>query len=125
MSKELDIPCQTFVKIMQCDCGGELKLSSDLEDLRVGPPYKHICNKCGRLNILNQLILKHFQVILYQKLRKAVMEQKIEIGKKELLLELLNKEIYEFCKDCSAWSGKDCTRHPYEEGCLKDMCNLK
>ena len=23
-------------------------------------------------------------------------------------------------KDCPAWSGKDCTRHPYEEGCLKD-----
>ena len=36
------------------------------------------------------------------------------------LLKLLNQEIYEFCKDCSAWSGKDCTRHPYEEGCLKD-----
>ena len=53
------------------------------------------------------------------------MEQKIEIGKKELLLELLNQEIYEFCKDCPAWSGKDCTRHPYEEGCLKDKDNLR
>lgn len=43
----------------------------------------------------------------------------IEKGQ-ESLLKLLNQEIYEFCKDCSAWSGKDCTRHPYEEGCLKD-----
>lgn len=49
MSKEINIPCQTFVKIMQCDCGGELRLSSDLEDLRVGPPYKHVCNKCGKV----------------------------------------------------------------------------
>lgn len=49
MSKELDTPCQTFVKIMQCDCGGELRFSSNLEDLRVGPPYKHVCNKCGKI----------------------------------------------------------------------------
>lgn len=25
-----------------------------------------------------------------------------------------------FCKDCKAWSGSDCTRNPYTEGCLKD-----
>lgn len=47
-----------------------------------------------------------------------------EIGS-EGLLKALNQEIYEFCKDCPAWSGKDCTRHPYEEGCLKDKDNLK
>ena len=47
-----------------------------------------------------------------------------EIGP-EGLLKALNQEIYEFCKDCPAWSGKDCTRHPYEEGCLKDKDNLK
>lgn len=51
---------------------------------------------------------------------------KIEIDRgQESLLKLLNQEIYEFCKDCPAWSGKDCTRHPYEEGCLKDNDNLK
>lgn len=44
----------------------------------------------------------------------------IETGDKELLLEFLNKEIYDFCKDCSAWSGRDCTRNPYTDGCLKD-----
>ena len=44
----------------------------------------------------------------------------IEIDKKELLLKLLDKEIYDFCHDCSAWSGSDCTRNPYTEGCLKD-----
>lgn len=49
------------------------------------------------------------------------MKQKIEIGRKETLLEVLNKEIYDFCKDCSAWSGSDCTRSPYTEGCLKEV----
>ena len=62
------------------------------------------------------------------------LEDKIEAGilvelsttekDQEGLLKLLNQEIYEFCKDCPAWSGKDCTRHPYEEGCLKDE-NIK
>lgn len=28
--------------------------------------------------------------------------------------------IENFCKDCKAWSGSDCTRNPYTEGCLKD-----
>ena len=63
------------------------------------------------------------------------LEDKIEAGilvelsttekGQESLLKLLNQEIDEFCKDCPAWSGKDCTRHPYEEGCLKDNDNLK
>ena len=63
------------------------------------------------------------------------LEDKIEAGTlvelstiekgQEGLLKLLNQEIYEFCKDCPAWSGKDCRRHPYEEGCLKDKDNLK
>lgn len=51
---------------------------------------------------------------------KIKMKQKIEIGRKGTLLEFLNKEIYDFCKDCSAWSGSDCTRNPYTEGCLKE-----
>lgn len=34
--------------------------------------------------------------------------------------ELLFEEIKNECKGCEAWSGTDCTRHPYEEGCLKD-----
>ena len=25
-----------------------------------------------------------------------------------------------FCSGCTAWSGLDCTRNPYTEGCLKD-----
>ena len=60
MSRELDIPCQTFVKIMQCDCGGELRSSSDLEDLRVRPPYKHICNKCGKIEYFESIYPKTF-----------------------------------------------------------------
>ena len=33
--------------------------------------------------------------------------------------ELMN-EIKEQCGDCKAWSGTDCTRNPYTQGCLKD-----
>lgn len=29
------------------------------------------------------------------------------------------------CRNCSAWSGTDCTRHPYTQGCLKDETNVK
>ena len=32
---------------------------------------------------------------------------------------LLN-EIKKQCGDCEAWSGTDCTRNPYAQGCLKD-----
>ena len=60
MSRELDIQCQTFVKIMQCDCGGELRSSSDLEDLRVRPPYKHICSKCGKIEYFESIYPKTF-----------------------------------------------------------------
>ena len=30
------------------------------------------------------------------------------------------KEVETMCKDCPAWSGTDCTRNPYTDGCLKD-----
>lgn len=29
------------------------------------------------------------------------------------------------CRNCSAWSGTDCTRLPYTQGCLKDENNIK
>ena len=32
---------------------------------------------------------------------------------------------FEECRKCSAWSGTDCTRNPYTEGCLDDKVNLK
>lgn len=52
------------------------------------------------------------------------MNNSIEVERgQEGLLKLLNQEIYEFCKDCSAWSGSDCTRNPYTKGCLKDSDN--
>ena len=37
------------------------------------------------------------------------------------------RKIDEFaeCWNCTAWSGTDCTRHPYTQGCLKDENNIK
>lgn len=50
-------------------------------------------------------------------LRVAVPIECIE----ELLKEYV-EQLDEFadCKTCSAWSGSDCTRNPYTEGCLKE-----
>nr|DAP53602.1 MAG TPA: hypothetical protein [Caudoviricetes sp.] len=33
----------------------------------------------------------------------------------------LHKDEFAECRDCPAWSGSDCTRHPYNEGCLKEV----
>lgn len=49
------------------------------------------------------------------------MKQEPRIDGKETLLEILDKEIYDFCHDCPARSGSDCTRSPYTEGCLKGV----
>ena len=32
---------------------------------------------------------------------------------------------FEECRKCPAWSGTDCTRNPYTEGCLDETVNLK
>ena len=32
---------------------------------------------------------------------------------------------FEECRKCPAWSGTDCTRNSYTEGCLDDKVNLK
>lgn len=60
MSKEIDVPCQTFIRTMQCDCGGELRFTQDLKDLREGPPYKHICNRCGKVEYFESTYPKTF-----------------------------------------------------------------
>lgn len=54
-----------------------------------------------------------------------LVELSIIEGSQEGLLKALNQEIYEFCKDCPAWSGKDCTIQPYEEDCLRNKINYK
>lgn len=45
----------------------------------------------------------------------------------EALYEAGYRKVDEFedCKKCPAWSGTDCTRNPYTEGCLDDKVNLK
>ena len=42
-------------------------------------------------------------------------EEKAE-GEAKAVFESIKKE----CEGCEAWSGSDCTRNPYTEGCLKD-----
>lgn len=45
----------------------------------------------------------------------------------EILYNAGYRKIDEFaeCRNCSAWLGTDCTRHPYTQGCLKDETNVK
>ena len=50
MSKEINIPCQTFIRAMQCDCGGEMKYEpSEFTTLQYPLKYKHVCKKCGKV----------------------------------------------------------------------------
>ena len=45
----------------------------------------------------------------------------------EKLYDAGYRKVDEFdeCRKCPAWSGTDCTRNPYTEGCLDDKVNLK
>lgn len=50
MSKEINIPCQTFIRAMQCDCGGQMKYEpSEFTTLQYPLKYKHVCTKCGKV----------------------------------------------------------------------------
>ena len=40
------------------------------------------------------------------------------MGKQKQIGEMA--KIKEYCGDCRAWSGTDCTRNPYAQGCLKE-----
>lgn len=44
---------------------------------------------------------------------------KFKEGVRKMPTERAKDEFAE-CRDCLAWSGSDCTRHPYKEGCLKE-----
>ena len=48
---------------------------------------------------------------------------KAEIKHLNTIVERLDE--FEKCRKCPAWSGTDCTRNPYTEGCLDDKVNLK
>ena len=48
---------------------------------------------------------------------------KAEIKHLNTIVERLDE--FEKCRKCLAWSGTDCTRNPYTEGCLDDKVNLK
>ena len=63
---------------------------------------------------------------LFQKTLTLINELESE---NERLNKAINsvRKIDEFaeCRNCTAWSGTDCTRHPYTQGCLKDENNIK
>ena len=48
---------------------------------------------------------------------------KAEVKHLNTIVERLDE--FEKCRKCPAWSGTDCTRNPYTDGCLDDKVNLK
>lgn len=57
--------------------------------------------------------------------KKVVSTAKIELAAaEEKDFETIMSEIKEECGNCEAWSGTDCTRNPYTQGCLKDEKNI-
>lgn len=52
-------------------------------------------------------------------------EQREQIA--ETLYKAGYRKVDEFaeCRDCPAWSGSDCTRHTYDESCLKDETDMR
>lgn len=59
------------------------------------------------------------------KLKEKIYKSDYVGGYSEIrLCEMINKLLIEYdfleCLDCEAFSGRDCTRNPYIEGCLKE-----
>lgn len=48
------------------------------------------------------------------------MVRELAITRFELIAAFRAKDKFPECRDCPAWSGSDCTRHPYNKGCLKE-----
>ena len=78
--------------------------------------------KAGR----EERAVKEFAEKLKERVLKFVWKHNIpECMFNDIMTDLLKeyeKQLDEFadCKTCSAWSGSDCTRNPYTEGCLKE-----
>lgn len=55
---------------------------------------------------------------LYSEQRQQIAKALYDAGYRKI-------DEFEKCRRCPAWSGIDCTRNPYTEGCLDDKVNLK
>ena len=80
----------------------------------------------GRLKAEKERAVKEFAEKLKERVLKFVWKCNIpECIFKDIITDLLKEyeeQLDEFadCKTCPAWSGSDCTRNPYTEGCLKE-----
>lgn len=80
----------------------------------------------GRLKAEKERAVKEFAEKLKERVLKFVWKCNIpECIFKDIITDLLKEyeeQLDEFadCKTCSAWSGSECTRNPYTEGCLKE-----
>lgn len=55
MSKEIKVPCKTYIQARQCECGGEMqRVYSNTTTLEYPPMYLHKCSKCGKTERLDK-----------------------------------------------------------------------
>lgn len=80
--------------------------------------YGKQCNDCIVETCSNKVISER----LFENGYRKIPEDNIREAENNSL-----KRVDEFaeCRNCSAWSGSDCTRHPYTQGCLKDENSIK
>ena len=89
--------------------------------------YEMLANKYKNLEIKYSNLFDKYRLC---KDANETLKQNVITARKETAEAIYNTgygkvDDFEECRKCPAWSGTDCTRNPYTEGCLDDKVNLK
>lgn len=89
--------------------------------------YEMLANKYKNLEIKYSNLCDKYRLC---KDANETLKQNVITARKETAEAIYNTghckvDEFEKCKKCTAWSGVDCTRNPYTEGCLDETVNLK
>lgn len=89
--------------------------------------YEMLVNKYKNLEIKYSNLCDKYRLC---KDANETLKQNVITARKEATEAIYNTDYhkvdeFEECRKCPAWSGTDCTRNPYTEGCLDDKVNLK
>lgn len=89
--------------------------------------YEMLVNKYKNLEIKYSNLCDKYRLC---KDANETLKQNVITARKETAEAIYNAghckvDDFEKCRKCPAWSGTDCTRNPYTEGCLDETVNLK
>lgn len=89
--------------------------------------YEMLANKYKNLEIKYSNLYDKYRLC---KDANETLKQNVITARKETAEAIYNAgnckvDDFEECRKCPAWSGTDCTRNPYTEGCLDGKVNLK